>query len=134
MIITLKITNLFTIRQKQIRLSMSKLILVALLPFFFVQCSSKKNIPKRNTITAKETKTNILNPELIIYNTSLDSSYLYYSVSSGNTLYTRKDKLSAYHSSLKISYLLYPYGDSKTIIDSATFYIKDKVRTKTLKK
>ncbi len=133
MIITRNKNN-SSIRTKRFRFSLTKLLFISLLPFLIVQCSSKKNIPKRNTITAKATKTNILNPELIVYNTSLDSSSFYYSISSENTLYTRKDKLSAYHSSLKISYLLYPYGDSKTIIDSASFYINDKVRTKTLKK
>lgn len=110
------------------------ILLFTLITLSFYECSPKKGISKRNTITQKETKTNILNPELIIYNTSLDSSSLYYSISSENVLYTRKDKLSAYHSSLKISYLLYPYGDSKTIIDSATIYINDKVRTRSLKK
>ena len=118
----------------QFAFTLIKQISFLVIPFLFYQCTSKKNIPKRNAITAKETKTNILNPELIIYNTSLDSSYLYYSISSGNALYTRLDKLAPYKSAIKISYLLYPYGDSKTILDSSTFFIKDEVRTKYLKK
>ncbi len=111
-----------------------KILLFFILSFLFYQCTPKKNVIKRNTITAKSTKTNVLNPYLIVYNTSLDSSRLYYSIASENILYIRKEKLGAYNSSLEISYYLYPYGDSKTIIDSSTVAIKDKVRSKVSKK
>ena len=100
---------------------------------FFFECAPKRNIPQRNVTVAKETKTNLLNPIFTVYNPSPDSSIIYFKISTQNILYTRKDKLSSYNSNLKIHYKLYPYGNSKLIVDSATLYLKDEVRTRTHK-
>lgn len=100
---------------------------------FITSCSPKRNVPQQNIVVAKETKTNLLNPLYTIYNQSSDSSQIYFKISTKNILYTRKDKLAPYNALLKIHYKLYPYGNSKLIVDSSTIYIKDEVRSKTLK-
>jgi GWxTD domain-containing protein len=109
------------------------LIVSSLFTFLFTGCSSKTSIPQRNVSIAKETKTNLLNPIFTIYNPSTDSSKIYFKISTQNILYTRKDKLSSYNAQLKIHYQLYPYGNSKLIVDSLSIFLKDEVRTKTNK-
>lgn len=97
------------------------------------ECSPRRNVPQQNVSVAKQTKTNLLNPAFTAYNQSADSSQIHFKISTANILYTRKDKLSPYNSLIKIHYKLYPYGNSKLIIDSATIFLKDEVREKTLK-
>lgn len=105
-------------------------IVSSIITFLFTECSPKRSVPQRNISVAKETKTNLLNPIFSIYNPSPDSSTIYFKIATKNLLYTRKDKLSSYNSKLKIHYKLYPYGNSKLIVDSLTIYINDEVRTK----
>ena len=100
---------------------------------FLTKCSPRRNVPQQNVSVAKQTKTNLLNPAFTVYNQSTDSSQIHFKISTQNVLYTREDKLSPYNSSIKINYKLYPYGNSKLIIDSATIFLKDEVRVKTLK-
>lgn len=101
--------------------------------FLWTGCTSNRNIPYSNVSVAKETRTNLLDPVFTVYSPSLDSSIIYFKIASQNILYTRKDKLAPYSSNLKIHYQLYPYGNSKLIVDSATRYLEDEVRTKTNK-
>lgn len=104
-----------------------------IIPLIMVGCSSKGNIPQRNISVAKATKTNILSPDFSIYNPSPDSSVIFYRIATKDLLYTRDDKLSPYKANLKIHYQLFPYGNSKLIVDSNSFYISDEVRSKTSK-
>ena len=108
-------------------------IVSSLFSLFFLECSPKRNVPQRNITIARETKTNLLSPIFTVYSPSPDSSIIYFKIATQNILYTRKDKLSSYNSNLKIHYKLYPYGNSKLIVDSSTFYIKDEVKIKTRK-
>ncbi|MCT4581490.1 MAG: GWxTD domain-containing protein [Flavobacteriales bacterium] len=96
-------------------------------------CSSNSNIPQKNISVAKETKTNIMAPDFAIYNPSTDSTIVYFKIATKNILYTREDKLSPYKANIKIHYQLFPYGNSKTIVDSTSFFIQDEVRSKTSK-
>lgn len=104
-----------------------------LLILFLTGCSSKSNIPQRNISVAKATKTNILSPVFTVYNPSADSTEIFYKIATKEILYTREDKLSPYKANIKVHYQLFPYGNSKLIVDSASFYITDKVRTKAFK-
>lgn len=109
------------------------IFIVVLSAIFITSCSPKRNVPQQDVSVAKETKTNLLNPAFTVYHQSADSSQIHFKIASENVLYTRKDKLSPYNALIKISYQLYPYGNSKLIIDSATIFLKDEVRTKSFK-
>ena len=96
-------------------------------------CNQKQYTPQHNVVVAKETKTNLLNPKFVTYNNTLDSTTIYYQLQTQHILYTRRDKQSPYQSKIEISYKLYPYGNSKLVLDSSTQHIKDVVREKTNK-
>lgn len=102
--------------------------LILLITIF--SCSTSYNTPQKNFSTIRETKTNIMTPSLVIYNPSLDSSIVYFKIPSKDLLYARKDKVSPYKARIKIDYKLYPYGNSKLILDSSTYYIEDIKQTK----
>lgn len=108
-------------------------ILGILSAIFLWSCSNRSNLPQRNISVAKETKTNIMSPDFAVYNPSPDSSSIYFKISTKDILYTRSDKLSPYKANIKVHYQLFPYGNSKLIVDSASFFIQDEVRSKTSK-
>lgn len=101
------------------------LFLLALILFVAVGCNSSSSTSKINFAYKYDPEPSIIRPDFKAFHLTDKLSNLYFSINSKEVLYTKITGDTSYKADLKIRYKIYNQNDIKTILDSATFDMRD---------
>ena len=106
---------------------MKKLFFISILILLVCSCSTIGNVQQNYAHLYKSTG-QLADPDYIIYHHNSDSSKVFFKIESSKILYTRKNKADEYTSKILFHYEIVNEISSKSIVDSGSFFISDKVR------
>ena len=87
---------------------------------FLVSCSSSKKMSNTNLSSMLQPDQGVIAATAIIYNNSIDSSTIYFSIPKSKLLFRNED--GDFVARYSVSYTLFPFRTSTTIIDSSTYF------------
>lgn len=106
------------------RINRTLIIFFAIASLLF-GCSRSNSTSKINFAYKYDPEPSIIRPDFKLFHLSDQLSNFYFGINAKEVLYTKVYGDSTYEANLKIRYKLYLQSDAQTLIDSATYQMRD---------
>lgn len=103
-----------------------KITFLTLAAMALLTCQTRRQYTSKPTKSLVNPDSDLLEVNAVAYHTNDSSSNTYLEIKNENLLYKRPDTTKAFYAELKVSYQLLSELNAKTVLDSGSFYMRDR--------